>query len=153
MRGIKHLVQCHCVLPQFRGADPPVFHKFVVFSVIDDSDAVVEKVSKCPNCDALHRVTELGKSEIAHGKDGSSSAMDIEDIKSQLPTALVSVLDRHKVDEATYEQALFFVNTYNTDDPIVLAREKMDGKTSVKALWLRADRSLRIETIVRQDEV
>ena len=153
MKGAKHLVQCHCVLPQFRGADPPVFHRFVVFSVIDGEDRVVEKVVKCPSCDALHRVTELGQSEIIHGRDGSASAMDVEDIKSQLPTSLVSVLERHKVDEATYEQALFYVNTYNTDDPIVLAREKMDGRTSVKALWLRPDRSLRIETMVRQDEV
>ena len=153
MKGVKHLVQCHCVLPQFRGSDPPVFHKFVVFSVINDEDAVVEKVAKCPNCDALHSVTEIGKSEIARGRDGSSSAMDIEDIKSQLPTSLATILDRHKVDDATYEQALFYVNTYNTDEPIVLAKERLDESTSVKALWLRPDRSFRIETIVRQDEV
>ena len=153
MRGAKHLIQCHCVLPQYRGANPTVFHKFVVFSVIDDQDAVSEKVVKCPNCDALHRVTEIGKSEIVHGKDGSSSAMDIEDIKSQLPTGLASILDRHKVDEATYEQALFHVNTYNSDEPIVLARERFDDKVSIKALWLRPDRSFRIETIVRQEEV
>ena len=53
---------------------------------------------------------------------------------------------------ATYEQALFYVNTYNSDDPIVLARETLDGRTSVKALWIKPDRSLRIETIVRQEE-
>jgi hypothetical protein len=154
MRGVKHLIQCHCVLPQFRGANPPIFHKFVVFSVVADDDTVVERVAKCPNCDALHKVTEIGQSEIIPGRDGSSSAIDIEDIKSQLPTSLLSVLERHKVDEATFEQALFYANTYNTEDPIVLARENLgDGKTSVKALWLRADRSLKIATIVRQDEV
>ncbi len=153
MRGIKHLVQCHCVLPQYRNTNPTIFHKFVVFSVIDDKDQIAEKVSKCPNCDALHRVTEIGKSEIVHGKDGSSAVMDVEDIKSQLPTSLATILDRHKVDDATYEQALFYVNTYNTDEPIVLAKERLDESTSVKALWLRPDRSFRIETIVRQDEV
>lgn len=154
MRGVKHLVQCHCVLPQFRGADPPIFHRFVVFSVLNDDDTVVERVARCPSCDALHRVIEIGRSEIVPGRDGSASVMDIEDVKSQLPTSLVTVLERHKVDEATYEQALYYVNTYNTEDPIVLAKESLgDGKTSIKALWLRADRSLRIETIVRQDEV
>jgi hypothetical protein len=153
MKGVKHLVQCHCVLPLFRGKDPPVFHMFTVFSVVDENDNFIEKTAKCPNCDALHRVTEVGRSEIAHGKDGSSSAMDIEDIKSQLPTGLASILDRHKVDEATYEQALFYVNTYNTDDPIVLARERLEDKTSIKALWMKPDRSFRIESIVRQDEV
>lgn len=153
MRGVKHLVQCHCVLPQFRNTNPTIFHKFVVFSVIDDKDQIAEKVSKCPNCDALHRVTEIGKSEIVHGRDGSSAAMDVEDIKSQLPTGLVTILDRHKVDDATYEQALFYVNTYNTDEPIVLAKERLEESTSVKALWMRPDRSFRIETIVRQDEV
>jgi len=153
VRGVKHLVQCHCVLPQFRNTNPTIFHKFVVFSVIDDKDQIAEKVSKCPNCDALHRVTEIGKSEIVHGRDGSSAAMDVEDIKSQLPTGLVTILDRHKVDDATYEQALFYVNTYNTDEPIVLAKERLEESTSVKALWMRPDRSFRIETIVRQDEV
>lgn len=153
MTGVKHLVQCHCVLPQFRGADPPIFHKFVVFSVVEKDDKVVEKISKCPNCDALHRVTEIGKSEIYHGKEGSSAVMDIEDIKSQLPTGLVSILDRHKVDDATYEQALFYTNTYETELPIVLAKERLENSTSVKALWLKPDRTFRIETIVRQDEV
>ena len=153
MKGVKHLVQCHCVLPQFRSADPPVFHKFVVFSVIDESDSIAEKVAKCPNCDALHRVTEIGKSEIAHGREGSASVMDIEDIKSQLPTSIASILDRHKVDDATYEQALFYVNTYNSEDPIILAKERIEDKTSIKAMWLKPDRSLRIETLVRQEEV
>ena len=154
MQGVKHLIQCHCVLPQFRGADPPIFHRFIVFSVIDDGDAVVEKVVKCPNCDALHRVTEVGRSEIVHGKDGSSAAVDIEDIKCQLPTSLSAVLDRHKVDESTYEQALFYVNTYNTSDPIVLTRERLDdGSVTVKSLWLRPDRSFRIESNIRQEEV
>jgi hypothetical protein len=153
MTGVKHLVQCHCVLPQFRNADPPIFHKFVVFSVVDNEDKVVEKISKCPNCDALHRVNEIGKSEIYHGRDGSSAVMDIEDVKSQLPTGLVAVLDRHKVDDATYEQALFYANTYESELPIVLAKERLENSTSVKALWLRPDRSFRIETIVRQDEV
>ena len=152
MKGAKHLVQCHCVLPQFRAADPPIFHKFIVFSVIDENDAVVEKVAKCPNCDALHRVTEIGKSEIVHGKDGSSSVMDIEDIKSQLPTSIVTILDRHKVDDATYEQALFYVNTYNADDAIILARERLEDRTSIKAMWIKPDRSIKIDTIVRQED-
>ena len=153
MRGVKHLIQCHCVLPQFKDVRPILFHQFVVFSVVDGDDKVVERLAKCPNCDALHSVTEIGKSSIAVGRDGSSSVIDIEDIKCQLPTALVSVLDRHKVDDATYEQALFHVNTLNSEDPIVLSRERLDDKTSVKALWLRPDRSFRIETIVRQEEV
>ncbi len=154
MTGVKHLIQCHCVLPQFRGSDPPIFHKFVVFSVIDDQDKMVERVAKCPNCDALHRVTEVGRSEIHHGRDGSSAAMDIEDLKCQLPTGLVSVLDRHRVDEATYEQALFYVNTYNTSDHIVLSRERLeDGATSLKVLRLNLDRTFRIETTVRQEEI
>jgi hypothetical protein len=153
MQGVKHLVQCHCVLPQFRGTNPTVFHKFVVFSVIDDQDAVTEKVVKCPNCDALHRVTEIGKSEIVPGKDGSSAAVDVEDIKCQLPTSLSAVLDRHKVDDSTYEQALFYVNTYNTTDPIVLARERLDdGSVTIKSLWMRPDRSFKIETAIRQEE-
>ena len=36
VEGVKHLIQCHCVLPQYRNANPPMFHKFVTFSVVDD---------------------------------------------------------------------------------------------------------------------
>jgi len=67
--GVKHLVQCRCVLPQYKSALTPVYHQFVVFSVIDETDSVISKIVQCNNCGILHRIFEVGKSEILSGKE------------------------------------------------------------------------------------
>ena len=63
---VKHLVECHCVLPQYRNRQELVYHKFTVFSLLED-DSVVEKLVRCNNCDAVHRVFDVCKSEIFIG--------------------------------------------------------------------------------------
>ena len=82
MRGVKHLIQCHCMLPQFRNMKEPIFHKFPVFSVIDNSDITIEKFSICNNCAALHKVVDICKSEIVIGADDRNVARTIEDVKT-----------------------------------------------------------------------
>ena len=64
MSGFKHLIQCHCILPQYRKLDNPIFHKFVVFSKFGDDEDVIPKIVKCNNCDVAHKVTDFCKSEI-----------------------------------------------------------------------------------------
>ena len=64
MQGFKHLVQCHCILPQYRKMKDPVFHKFVVFSTIDKKDNVEPKNVQCNNCGVIHKVFDICKSEI-----------------------------------------------------------------------------------------
>ena len=41
MAGIKHLIECHCMLPQYRNKKDRQYHKFVVFSIIDNADCVI----------------------------------------------------------------------------------------------------------------
>ena len=84
MKGVKHLVQCHCILPQYKNAKDPVFHKFTVFSVIDDSDTVVSKYAECNNCGAAHKVYDICKSEIVVGKDEVRSYLKISDFQAQV---------------------------------------------------------------------
>ena len=43
MDSVNHLIECRCILPQYKKAIDPPFHKFVVFSVIDKFDVVLEK--------------------------------------------------------------------------------------------------------------
>ncbi len=38
MFGLKHMVECNCILPQYRNQTPAVFHQFVVFSIINRDD-------------------------------------------------------------------------------------------------------------------
>ena len=82
--GIKHLVSCHCVLPQFRKMKNPIFHKFVVFSKLEN-DNVVPKIAKCNNCGVLHKVIDICKSEFIHGhEDSVRSIVQVDYIKLPL---------------------------------------------------------------------
>ena len=44
---IKHLVECNCVLPQYKDMDPTIFHKFIVFSEIKKDGSVKQSYIKC----------------------------------------------------------------------------------------------------------
>ena len=35
---IKHTIECNCVLPQYKNIVPIVFHKFIVFSIINEDE-------------------------------------------------------------------------------------------------------------------
>ena len=80
IEGVRHLIECHCILPQFRNRQTPVYHKFIVFSTVDD-DKVNKKLVQCNNCGILHKVVDLCKSEIAHGMEEGASLRTIEDIR------------------------------------------------------------------------
>jgi hypothetical protein len=145
MQGVKHLIQCHCVLPQFKNRENPVFHKFVVFSVIDDSDTVQPKFAQCNNCGIIHKVTDLCKSELT-SKEESKSLPNIQDIKFSLPKDLVGILESYQCDLATWEQAEWICLTKMWDQWIVLAKEEGDdGDIHGKRLIFQEDGRFRIE--------
>ena len=64
MTGVLHLIECHCCLPQYKNSKKPVYHKFKVFSILDDGDTVISKHSQCNNCGVVHHVIDICKSEI-----------------------------------------------------------------------------------------
>jgi D-ribose pyranose/furanose isomerase RbsD len=121
-QGIKHTIECHCTLPQFRSRNPPVYHKFIVFSIIDESGTAIPKEAKCNNCGTVHRVFDLKKSEIISGRE-ASAVISIEDIKLMIPSQLSSILESYGVDTATWEQALFFYNESMWGSNVILTRE------------------------------
>ena len=79
--GIKHLIECHCVLPQFRNRLDAVYHRFVVFSIIDADDNMVPKYAQCNNCGVIHKVIDVMTSEVALGNDNDAAVISIDDIK------------------------------------------------------------------------
>lgn len=123
MQGVKHLIQCHCILPQYKSSSEPVFHKFVVFSVVDDSDTVQPKFSQCNNCGVLHKVIDICKSELTSRED-AKSLPNIEDIKFSISPELCRVLENYQCDLATWEQAEWIYLTKSWDQWIVLARDE-----------------------------
>lgn len=133
-QGLKHLVQCHCILPQYRNMKDPVFHKFVVFSEIDKDDHVDEKNVQCNNCGVIHRVYDICKSEIVHSKEEMKTLVNIKDIKLMLPPRLADILESYDVDLPTWEKASFVIRNKVWGEQIFLNRDDADNIETAKVL-------------------
>ena len=153
MNGVKHLIQCHCILPQYKNRKDPVFHKFVAFSIVDNSDNVIHKFSKCNNCGVIHKIIDLFKSEVVHGVDESSAILTIEDLKRSLTLDLVSILETHDCDFATWEQAKFMYENKIWNNPIILTSEDIGDSSQFKILTLLDGNRVKIETKIRNDTI
>lgn len=139
----KHLIQCHCILPQYRNRPEPVFHKFTVFSILE-GDNVVEKLSQCPNCGVLHKIVDICKSEIASGKDEAKSIIQIEDIKISLPNKLVEILEAYSSDLPVWEHAQFIIDEKRWGEKVRLTYEENEEISSAKFLLFNAEDQYRI---------
>jgi hypothetical protein len=147
--GIKHLIQCHCVLPQYRSTNPQIFHKFVVFSLIED-DQIKEKIVQCNNCAVLHKVVDHCKSEIIFGKEESNSIRTIEDIELGLPERLAAYLKSQNVDIATWEQVEWVIESAE-DVEIVIRRDEQGGRTNLKILTIKKDGNFKTRNEIISD--
>ena len=153
MEGVKHLVQCHCILPQYKNRKDPVFHKFLVFSIVDDNDKVLEKVAQCNNCGVLHRVFDLCKSEVIRGKDESASLISINDLKFSLPKDITSVLVSYDCDLPTWENVKFIFDYKLWNSSVVLSKEDIDDIAQIKLLTILSENRVNIETKTRKETI
>ena len=148
MRSIKHTIQCHCVLPQYKNRPEPVFHKFIAFGIIDESDTLISKFVKCNNCGAVHKVFDICKSEICIGKEDSSAVIEIADIQMMLPEDIVSILDSYDRELPDYEHALFIMQNKKYDEKVKLSFEAMETEVVGKYLTFQSGGKAMIETFV-----
>ena len=139
MAGVKHLIQCHCILPQFRNLEEPVFHQFVVFSNTDDKGDIVVKIAKCNNCGVVHRVVDFCKSEIVTSAEDTMAITTIEDLKNSIP------------DISTWEQVDDIIENESWNSSIVLSREKVGDETHLKVMSIIGPERFRIKTHTRQE--
>ena len=153
MRGIKHLVQCHCILPQYRDRENPVFHQFVVFSVIDDSDTVVPKYVQCNNCSVVHRVIDICRTELVTGRDELSTMVNVDDISLTIPQDLRKVLASYNADIATWENVQFILRQKQWGSHVVLTQDVLDEDTQGKLLIFNGPGYFNIGTYVRKDVI
>lgn len=147
--GFKHLIQCHCVLPQFKNSNPTIFHKFVVFSISED-DQFKEKIVQCNNCGVLHRVIDHCKSEIVFGNENIGSIRTIEDIELSLPERLAAYLKSQNIDIATWEQIEWLVEN-SVDSEVVIRRDEQAGRTNLKILTIKKDGSFKTRNEIVSD--
>ena len=153
--GVRHLVECHCILPQYRDRmnSNPVFHKFIVFSVVDESDTVVPKYVQCNNCSVVHKVYDLCKSEIMGGKDELRSVTTIEEVRLGMNIDVQNVLDTYSCDLSTWEQTRFLIDNELWDKTVILTQDSLDDVTQGKMLRILSSQSFRIESFIRKDLV
>ena len=101
----------------------PIFHKFVVFSLVDDEGNVVPKMSQCNNCGAVHKVVDICISEIVPGKDETRSVVTKNDVARSLPKQLVEILEEYQLDVADYEMTKHIIENQLWGSLIILSRE------------------------------
>lgn len=134
MTPIKHTIQCHCILPQYRNRKDPVFHRFIVFGCLDESDTLVTKHAVCNNCGAVHKVYDICKSEIQVGKESLNAIISVDDIKISLPSDIVSILESYGCELPVYEHVKFVYDHQAFDQEIVVANEMMENEVIGKKL-------------------
>ena len=146
LEGVKHIVECHCILPQYKSSKNPPWHKFVVFSIIDEGNSVVSKHAQCNNCGVIHKVIDICRSEIIPGKDELRSIPTIEDIAISMPNDVKDILKNYDVDTSTWEMAKFLLEQKQWGNNIVLTKEIVDGEVHGKAMFFDSPEKIRIES-------
>jgi len=153
MQGIKHLVECHCILPQFRRKKDAIYHKFIVFSIIDDSDTLIPKYIQCNNCGVVHKIFDICKSEIVPGRDELRTTTNIADVKLGMSNDLIDILEMYDIDLPTWEQAKFILNNNKWGEFIILNKDYVDDDMIGKRLFFDAEDKFRIEDFITSDSV
>ena len=153
MKGIKHLIQCHCILPQYKNSKEPVFHKFPVFSILDESDTVIVKYSDCNNCGAVHKVYDICKSELIVGRDATTTTLKKEDFKMSLPQSLYELLGQYNKEICDYEYAQFVIDNEDWNTSVVLTREELDSHIQGKILRFVGKEKFRVESYMHKVEI
>lgn len=148
----KHLIQCHCILPQFRKLANPVFHKFIVFSIIEN-DSIVPKYVQCNNCNAVHKVYDICKSEMIPGKDELRSVTTIDEIRTFIPDDLRRLLDSYKCDLPIWEHIKFSLEEKRWGEKIILTRESLNSEITGKILTIVAGDRFSLESYISREEI
>ena len=149
---ISHLLECQCILPVYNKVEKPVYHNFVVFSLMEEG-LLEEKYVECNNCGIIHRVFDLCKSEIAVGHESLNSLPRIEDFKLMLPSSVVNVLDNYNAEIYTWEQAAFIINYEKVNESIILSSDEVKGKLQGKKLVYKGNSKFAIEPFVTETEI
>lgn len=152
MNFVKHLIECQCTLKIYKNKSKPIFHKFQVFSRIENEN-IVEKYVMCNNCDILHKVTEVFSSEIQWGKESLKSLVNSkDDIKfnliSRKKSDIVDLLELNDIDISDWELVEYLVEK-NKEGRILLSKEEIENNTVYKLLYIEKDHH-RIKTEITQ---
>lgn len=151
---VKHLVECHCSLKIFDNTQKTIYHKFPVFSIINKNDKVEEKYVMCNNCDIIHRVIDVCKSEIKWGKEAFKSLVCTkEDIKFNLlnndKQNIIDLLEMHNIDISEWEFIDYLLEN-NKEGQLVLNKEEIEDNIVYKILYVDKNSNIKIKNEIIQ---
>jgi|TARA_R100000081_G_scaffold53342_1_gene25896 hypothetical protein len=153
MPGVKHLIECHCILALYKASQKIINHKFPVYSKIDENGNIVEKLVKCNNCDAVHLVKEICKSEIQFGKDQTQIILTKEELGYMLPDKIKNFLLKIDADISIWEQILHILEEERWGENIVIKRDVIGENQHVKILSLLSEDKFKVTSEVINDMV
>ena len=137
----RHLLECQCILSIYKNNTVPVYHKFQVFSKFDENDIIETKYVLCNNCDALHEVQDICKSEIKWGKDAYIGLVNTkDDIKFNLSNLgkdnIITVLEKNDCDISIWELVEHVIEN-NLEENIVLDKKEIDNNIVYNCLYIK----------------
>ena len=137
----RHLLECQCILSIYKNNTVPVYHKFPVFSTFDENNEIETKYVLCNNCDSLHEVQDICKSEIKWGKDAFISLVNTKDdikfnLSSQNKQNIIEVLEKNDCDISVWEFVEYVIEN-NLEENIVLSKKEIDNNIVYNCLYIK----------------
>jgi hypothetical protein len=143
--GIKHLIECHCYLALFKKNEKIINHKFPVYSMLDDFNNLIPKLVKCNNCEAVHHVSEISRSELRPGKDQSTVILSKKDLSVMLPIKIKNIFSETNTDISNYEHALDIIESKRWGESIVIERDILGEIEQVKIMTIHNRDNIKIQ--------
>jgi len=130
MNYVKHLIECQCTLPIFKNNTKPINHKIPVFSKFVDN-IFEEKYVMCENCNIIHYVVEVCKSEIKWGNESLTAMINTkEDIKFNLTAqgknTIVDLLEKNQCHVSDWEMSEYLLESKESGI-LILNKNEIDN--------------------------
>lgn len=137
----RHLIECQCILKIFEKKTKPLYHKFAVFSLLDENGELEQKYVSCNNCGSIHRVYDVCKSEIMWGKDGYEGLVNkVDDIVFNLENngneKIVEILVTNKIEDMSIWEYVEFLLENELEGHVVLNKNNIKDTTIMKVLYI-----------------
>lgn len=144
MSGVKHLIECHCFLKIFNQKSKKINHKFPTYSKFDKNNDIVPKLAKCNNCESVHYIYDLCKSELRPGKESIETVINKEDMIMMLPDKIANVLIKNDADISDFEHALDIIEEEDWGSYLIVKRSIVEEEEQVKVLQIESEDKIKI---------
>lgn len=143
---IKHLIECKCILKLYENETPPRYHQFVVFSELEYSGetdvvgTVKSSIAQCNNCAAVHKVLEIGISELVSGGEVAARRVPtIDEVELELPEKLSRLLRQNECELHVWQEAAHIIANGLWGSFVVLSKVSRQDKDAPKEYFKSVD--------------